>query len=160
MVATVFIVIVAVILICTGVGGILGAMAIGALIGTGLGGVCGGAGTSLTSDAGDIVFKGADISAWQVHKNMVVSGILGTAFAGIGYGISKTFSTFLKNNSWFSKELFRIGKTSNPNYGIITIYLHYQLPALFHTKRHIPLAPIIESVLSRIFATQFNLMTD
>lgn len=240
-VITIVIVVVAVVLICTGIGGIIGAMAVGALFGSGLGGILGGtisavtggsfwegfedgafsgaisglisggmgfvlssggtialslgkelfiggaAGvvTSLAGDLGDAFIKGADISAGQILGNMVVSGILGTVFAGIGYGISKAFSTLLKNNSWFSKELFRIGETANPNYGRVTSYttgnprgisinlangggktiirfefdvvhlLHYHLPKLFHTKAHVPLAPIIESVFSRIFSEWF-----
>lgn len=236
LVVTVVITIVAIALIWTGIGGIIGAMAVGALLGAGIGGILGGtisaitggsfwkgledgafsgaiaglisggmgfqlsaagkqaltlgkelfiggvtgAGTSLIGDLGEKCIKGADISLGQILGNMAFSGVLGTIFAGIGYGISKTFSNLLKNSSWFSKELFRIGETANPSYGRVTSYttvkpngisvnlannagktiirfefdaahyLHYHMPDMFHTASHIPFAPIIESVLSRI----------
>lgn len=153
---TAAIVIVAVVLICTGVGGIFGAMALGALIGAGVGGTVGGimsvmsggsffegfengafsgaiagiitggmgfamssggtaalslgqllviggvssAGSSLVSDMGDILIRGDDISFVEVFLNMTISGLMGMAFAGIGYGISKGISALkVKFNS-------------------------------------------------------------
>ena len=177
---TIVIVIAAVILVATGVGGILGAMALGALFGTGIGGLSGGIisaatggsfwegfengafsgaiagtisggmgfglsaggkaalglgktmligaasglGSSLISDLGDILIKGEDISLGEVFFNAAFSGAFGAAFAGASYGFSKAFGSLLKNSSWLSKakELFRIGKTSNANYGKITSY--------------------------------------
>ncbi|MCI8691643.1 MAG: hypothetical protein HFH91_02680 [Lachnospiraceae bacterium] len=235
-IVTVVIVIAAIILICTGVGGILGAMAIGSLIGAGVGGLTGGiisiftgktffegfedgafwgavsgmisgglgfnlsnAGkvaltlkqiifiggvstsmSSLASDLGDKFITGDDISWLDMSINMIVSGIMGSVVSGIGYGISKAISGLVKNMSWFSKakELFRMGETLNPNYGNITSFttsepkgislsfagnpgkcifrvefdvvhhLHYHCPPLFTTKRHIPLPPIIESIIA------------
>ena len=148
LIVTIVIVIVAVVLICTGVGGILGAMALGALWGAGIGGIVGGIlsaitggsfwegfengafsgaiagiisggmgfamstggtvalglgktvligavsgmGSSLIGDLGDKFIKGTDISWGQMFVNMAVSGTLGAAFAGIGYGLSKGFT--------------------------------------------------------------------
>lgn len=148
LVVTITVVIVAIALICTGVGGILGFMALGALFGAGIGGTVGGImsvisggsffegfengafsgaiagiisggmgfalsaggtvalslgqvltiggvsgmGSSLISDLGDIFINGDDISMGQVLLSMTISGILGVAFAGIGYGISKGIS--------------------------------------------------------------------
>ena len=243
LIVTIVIVIVAIALICTGVGGIFGAMALGALWGAGIGGIAGGAisalqggsflegfengafsgaiagiitggmgfalssggtvalnlgqtmltggvsgiGTSFVGDLGDKYIKGDSISWKQIGINMLVSGTVGAATAGIGFGISKGISALFKNISWFSKakELFRIGKTTNPNYGRITSYttsnpqgvslnfannvgksmiriefdvsryLHYHLPALFGTKAHIPLSPIIDSIISRNISTYF-----
>lgn len=239
---TIVIVIAAVILVATGVGGILGAMALGALFGTGIGGLSGGiisaatggsfwegfesgafsgaiagiisggmgfglsaggkaalglgktmligaasgSGSSLISDLGDILIKGEDISLGEVLFNAAFSGALGSAFAGAGYGFSKAFGSLLKNSSWLSKakELFRIGKTSNPNYGKITSYttknpkgisinfsnynqksfriefdvsryLHYHFPSLFGSKAHVPLSPIIDSSISRVISNYF-----
>jgi hypothetical protein len=236
LVVTVAIVVAAVVLILTGVGGILGAMALGALFGTVIGGTIGGvlsvrqggsffegvengafngaiagiitggmgfamsaggtvalslkqtlliggvsgAGTSLISDLGDKFIKGDNISWGQIGLNLLVSGTVGVAFAGIGYGISKSLGALFKNVSWFSKakELFRIGKTSNANYGRITSYttskpqgvslnfangtgksifriefdvskyLHYHLPSLFGTKAHVPFSPILDSSIA------------
>ena len=232
---TIVIVIAAVILVATGVGGILGAMALGALFGTGIGGLFGGIisavtggsfwdgfengafsgaivgiisggmgfglsaggkaalglgktmligaasglGSSLISDLGDILIKGEDISLGEVFFNAAFSG----AFAGASYGFSKAFGSLLKNSSWLSKakELFRIGKTSNANYGKITSYtttnpkgisinfssynsksfriefdvsryLHYHFPSLFGSKAHVPLSPIIDSSISRVIS--------
>ena len=232
---TIVIVIAAVILVATGVGGILGAMALGALFGTGIGGLFGGIisavtggsfwdgfengafsgaiagiisggmgfglsaggkaalglgktmligaasglGSSLIGDLGDILIKGEDISLGEVFFNAAFSG----AFAGASYGFSKAFGSLLKNSSWLSKakELFRIGKTSNANYGKITSYtttnpkgisinfssynsksfriefdvsryLHYHFPSLFGSKAHVPLSPIIDSSISRVIS--------
>lgn len=136
-------------MICTGVGGIFGAMALGAILGAGIGGTIGGVlsvlqggsffegfengafsgaiagiisggmglamiggaagvtltlgqtlliggvsgmGSSLISDLGDRFIKSKNISFGQVLLNMGISGALGVAFAGIGYGFSKSFS--------------------------------------------------------------------
>lgn len=83
-------------------------------------GAASGLGSSLISDLGDILIKGEDISLGEVFFNAAFSG----AFAGASYGFSKAFGSLLKNSSWLSKakELFRIGKTSNANYGKITSY--------------------------------------
>jgi len=210
---TIVIVIAAVILVATGVGGILGAMALGALFGTGIGGFFGGIisggmgfglsaggkaalglgktmligaasglGSSLISDLGDILIKGEDISLGEVFFNAAFS----SAFAGASYGFSKAFGSLLKNSSWLSKakELFRIGKTSNANYGKITSYtttnpkgisinfssynsksfriefdvsryLHYHFPSLFGSKAYVPLSPIIDSSISRVISNYF-----
>ena len=51
-----------------------------------------GVGSSLISDLGDIFIKGENISFGQVLFNMGISGVLGAAFAGIGYGIAKGFT--------------------------------------------------------------------
>jgi hypothetical protein len=239
---TIVIVIAAVILVATGVGGILGAMALGALFGTGIVGLFGGIisavtggsfwdgfengafsgaiagiisggmgfglsaggkaalglgktmligaasglGSSLISDLGDILIKGEDISLGEVFFNAAFSGAFGAAFAGASYGFSKAFGSLLKNSSWLSKakELFRIGKTSNANYGKITSYtttnpkgisinfssynsksfriefdvsryLHYHFPSLFGSKAHVPLSPIIDSSISRVISNYF-----
>lgn len=239
---TIVIVIAAVILVATGVGGILGAMALGALFGTGIGGLFGGIisavtggsfwdgfengafsgaiagiisggmgfglsaggkaalglgktmligaasglGSSLISDLGDILIKGEDISLGEVFFNAAFSGAFGAAFSGASYGFSKAFGSLLKNSSWLSKakELFRIGKTSNANYGKITSYtttnpkgisinfssynsksfriefdvsryLHYHFPSLFGSKAHVPLSPIIDSSISRVISNYF-----
>lgn len=118
--------------------------------------------------------------------NATFSDALGAAFAGVGYGFSKVFGSLLKNSSWLSKakELFRIGKTANANYGKITAYtttkskgisinfssynsksfriefdvsryLHYHFPSLFGSKAHIPLSPIIDSSISRVISSYF-----
>ena len=239
---TIVIVIAAVILVATGVGGILGAMALGALFGTGIGGLSGGIisaatggsfwegfengafsgaiagiisggmgfglsaggkaalglgktmlsgaasglGSSLIGDLGDILIKGEDISLGEVFFNAAFSGAFGAAFAGASYGFSKAFGSLLKNSSWLSKakELFRIGKTSNANYGKITSYtttnpkgisinfssynsksfriefdvsryLHYHFPSLFGSKAHVPLSPTIDSSISRVISNYF-----
>ncbi len=83
-----------------------------------------GAGSSLVSDVGDKFIKGDNISWTEIGLNSLASETVGTAFAGMGYGISKSLGALFKNVSWFSKakELFRIGKTSNSNYGKITSY--------------------------------------
>ncbi len=231
-IVTVAIVIVAVALICTGVGGILGAMAIGALLGAAIGGVAGGtisalqggsflegfengafsgaiagivsggmgfgisagghaaltlgqtmligggssATATLLGDVGDKYIKGTQISWGEIALRTFISGAAGAAFSGIGYGISKSIC----NSSWLSKsrELFRIGKTNNSQYGRITSYttttprgislsfapysgksmfrievdasmlLHYHLPSLFASKAHIPLLPTFSSAIS------------
>ena len=87
-------------------------------------GAASGLGSSLISDLGDILIKGEDISLGEVFFNAAFSGAFGAAFAGASYGFSKAFGSLLKNSSWLSKakELFRIGKTSNDNYGKITSY--------------------------------------
>ena len=226
------------ILVATGVGGIFGAMALGALFGTGIVGLFGGIisavtggsfwdgfengafsgaiagiisgemgfglsaggkaalglgktmligaasglGSSLISDLGDILIKGEDISLGEVFFNAAFSG----AFAGASYGFSKAFGSLLKNSFWLSKakELFRIGKTSNANYGKITSYtttnpkgisinfssynsksfriefdvsryLHYHFSSLFGSKAHVPLSPIIDSSISRVISNYF-----
>ena len=51
-----------------------------------------GAVSQLISDLGDTFIKGTDISFGQVLLNMGISGTLGVAFAGIGYGLSKGFT--------------------------------------------------------------------
>ena len=56
-----------------------------------IGGVS-GMGSSLLSDLGDIFIKGEDKSFGQVLLNMGISGLLGAAFAGVFYGLSKGFS--------------------------------------------------------------------
>jgi hypothetical protein len=56
-----------------------------------IGGVS-GMGTSLIGELGDKFIKGADISWGQMFVNMAISGTLGAAFAGIGYGILKGFA--------------------------------------------------------------------
>ena len=141
---TIAIVIVAVALLLTGVGGILAAMAIGALFGTLIGGIIGGvasaltggsifegirdgaftgaiagiiaggmafamtagigstliigavsgAGSSLVSDAGDILITGANLTLTDVLVNMLLSGVLGLAFAGAGRGVARGFQAF------------------------------------------------------------------
>lgn len=232
LIATVIIVTVAVILICTGVGGILGAMALGALFGAAIGGAVGGtisalqgksfldgfengafsgaiagilsggmgfgvsaggrvalslgqtmligggssAGATLIGDVGDKYIKGTQISWGEIALRTVISGAAGAAFSGIGYGISKAIC----NSSWLSnsRELFRIGKTPNPQYGKVTSYTtstpkgvsvsfagssgkswlrieldasmlwHYHLPSLFASKAHIPLLPTFSSAIS------------
>ncbi len=150
-------------------------------------GAASGIGISFISDLGDKFIKGEDISYGQWILNMTISGGFSMIFAGAGYGISKSLGALFKNVSWFSKakELFRIGKTSNPNYGIITSYttgsnegvslnfanrgdrsifrvefdtfhyLHYHAPSLFGSKAHIPLSPTIDSVISRIASIYF-----
>lgn len=55
-----------------------------------VGGVTGAA-TPAISDLGDIIIKGENISLGQVLKDVVIGGVLGAAFAGIGYGIGKVF---------------------------------------------------------------------
>ena len=102
----------------------------------------------------------------------VVSGI-GYGISKAISGLVKNMSWFSK-----AKELFRMGETLNPNYGNITSFttsepkgislsfagnpgkcifrvefdvvhhLHYHCPPLFTTKRHIPLPPIIESIIA------------
>ena len=145
-------------------------------------GAASGLGSSLISDLGDILIKGEDISLGEVFFNAAFSG----AFAGASYGFSKAFGSLLKNSSWLSKakELFRIGKTSNANYGKITSYtttnpkgisinfssynsksfriefdvsryLHYHFPSLFGSKAHVPLSPIIDSSISRVISNYF-----
>ena len=244
LIVTVVIVVVAVALICTGIGGILGAMAIGALLGAGIGAAAGGiisalsggsfwegfengafngaiagmisggmgfvfsaggsvplslghtlrigcvsgTGTSLVNDIGDKFIKGKEMSWGDIGSNALLSGITGTLFAGIGFGVSKALGSLLKNVSWISegREFFRIGKTSNSNYGKITSYttsnpqgvslnfannagksmfriefdvssyLHYHLPSLFGSKAHIPLSPIINAVFPRVITSYFQ----
>ncbi len=230
---TIVIVVVTIALICTGVGGIFGAMAVGALFGAGIGGIVGGimsvisensflegfengafsgaiagilsggmgfimsvggsealtlvqvlkigfasgVGASLIGDIGDKYIKGDNISLTDICANALVSGIVSAAFSGAGYGISKGLSYLFKNTSWFFelKELFRIGRTENPNYGKVTTYtipstngvslnfannagktvirfefdavklFHFHIPSLWGTKVHFPFLPIIDS---------------
>ena len=83
-------------------------------------------GSSLLSDLGNIVFRGDSMTLEEVLGNMLVSGVFGAAFAGLGYGISKSLSAlFNRNSSWFSnvkKEFLKIGETAKPNYGRVTAY--------------------------------------
>ena len=72
-----------------------------------------GAGSSLFSDFGDILIKGEDISFGQVLLNMGISGALGAAFAGIGYGLSKAFAA-LKLKFFKSNVADGAGKSYNP----------------------------------------------
>lgn len=78
-------------------GGMGFAMSSGGTLALGLGktmmiGGVSGVGTSFVSDLGDILIKGTDTSFGQVLLNMGISGTLGAAFAGIGYGLAKGFS--------------------------------------------------------------------
>lgn len=74
LVVTVVIVIAAIVLICTGVGGILGAMALGALLGAVIGGVAGGVMNAITGG-----------SFWEGFENGAFSGaISGIIFGGFG----------------------------------------------------------------------------
>lgn len=139
-----------------------------------------GIGTSFLNDVGDKYIKGDNISWGQIGFNALFSGVVSTAFAGIGFGLSKILGTVFKNSSFLSKgrELFRFGKTSNPDYGRITSYttpntsgvtlnfannvgksvfriefdssmfLHYHFSSLLGTKAHIPLSPILDSSVS------------
>ena len=75
---TIVIVIAAVILVATGVGGILGAMALGALFGTGIGGLSGG-----------IISAATGGSFWEGFENGAFSGaIAGIISGGMGFGLS------------------------------------------------------------------------
>ena len=51
-----------------------------------------GAGTSIMSDLGDILFAGKDISFLQFLKNAAISGLTSAALSALGYGISKGIS--------------------------------------------------------------------
>ena len=50
-----------------------------------------GIGSILHSDLGDIVFKGVKMSLKEILTDVVIAGVIGVAFAGIGYGLSKVF---------------------------------------------------------------------
>lgn len=78
---TVAIVIVAVALICTGVGGILGAMALGALIGTGIGGTVGGI---VSVISGGSFFEGFENGAFSGAIAGIISGGMGFAMSSGG----------------------------------------------------------------------------
>ncbi|MDR2157163.1 MAG: hypothetical protein LBO81_05235 [Clostridiales Family XIII bacterium] len=77
--ATVLIVIAAIVLICTGVGGILGAMALGALFGAGIGGMVGGV-MSLLS--GGSFLEGFENGAFSGAVAGIISGGMGFALSG------------------------------------------------------------------------------
>ena len=51
-----------------------------------------GAGTSIISDLGDILFANKDISLLQLLKNAAISGLTSAALSALGYGISKGIS--------------------------------------------------------------------
>ena len=51
-----------------------------------------GIGSILFGDLGDIVFKGEAMSWKKIVTDVIVAGVTGVAFAGIGYGLSKAFS--------------------------------------------------------------------
>lgn len=87
LIVTAVIVIVAVVLICTGIGGILGAMALGALIGAGTGGLMGG----LSSLA-------AGGSFWEGFENGAFSG----AIMGMVTGAITGFGTVLGSSCKFA----------------------------------------------------------
>ena len=77
-VVTIVIVITAVILVATGVGGILGAMALGALFGAGIGGLSGG-----------IISAATGGSFWDGFESGAFSGaIAGIISGGMGFGLS------------------------------------------------------------------------
>jgi hypothetical protein len=138
------------------------------------------AGSTLLSGIGDKFLKGDKISWGDIALNTFISGTIGIAFAGAGYGIGSIF----KNAPFLSKgeELFRIGKTGNKSYGIITAYTtpkvqgitlnlangagksvfrvefdathlwHYHLPSSFGTNAHVPLGPTIDSIFSSVIS--------
>jgi len=99
---------------------------------------------------------------------------------GIAKGLSAALNNCRWFNQ--ARELFRIGQTSKPSYGRVTSYttenprgistnlansdgkslfriefdvqslLHYHFPSEFGTKAHVPLSPMIDSVLARLTA--------
>lgn len=87
-IATVVIVIVAVVLICTGVGGPLGAAAIGALIGAGTGGLFGGI---MQAANGGSFWKGFEEGAFSGAISGAIAGAMGFGFTGGVKGASLTF---------------------------------------------------------------------
>jgi hypothetical protein len=78
LVVTAVIVVAAIVLICTGVGGIFGAMALGALLGAGIGGSAGGIVSALSGG-----------SFWEGFENGAFSGaIAGIIAGGMGFAFS------------------------------------------------------------------------
>ena len=84
LIVTVLIVIVAVVLICTGIGGIIAAMAWGAIYGAVAGGAIGGAMSML---GGGSFWEGAESGAFMGAIGGIIAGGLGSAMA-VGGGIS------------------------------------------------------------------------
>ena len=70
-------------------GAIKGVMTLGQTLLTG--GVS-GVGSILLGDLGDIGIKGEAMSLKEIVTDVIVAGVTGVAFAGIGYGLSKAFS--------------------------------------------------------------------
>ncbi|MEE0060607.1 MAG: hypothetical protein UE295_07260 [Acutalibacteraceae bacterium] len=73
-IVTVALVIVAIVLICTGVGGVLGAMALGALFGAGIGGTVGGI---ISVISGKSFFEGFENGAFYGAISGIISGGMG-----------------------------------------------------------------------------------
>ena len=88
-------------------------------------GAASGAGSSLLSDVGDILFTGANLSPGGVLTNMGISALFGAAFTGAGHGVTRNLATLFKSTSWLqnAREFFRIGRpTAKPDYNTITAY--------------------------------------
>lgn len=79
LIVTVVIVVVAVCLICTGIGGIIGAMAVGALLGAAFGGLLGGC---MNAIAGKSFWEGFENGAFSGVISGIISGGMGFSFTG------------------------------------------------------------------------------
>ena len=92
LIVTIVIVVVAVILICTGVGGIIGAMAIGALLGTAIGGIAGG---TISALSGGSFWEGFENGAFNGAITGIISGGMGVTLSASGTAVLKLGQTML-----------------------------------------------------------------
>jgi len=85
-------------------------------------GAASNSGAALITDIGDVIFSGKKISVKEIIFDTIVSGVIGGGFSALSFGVSKLFSSVLNKLKWSPKQYFQIGKTSKPNYGVVTSY--------------------------------------